>query len=780
MQTVFNRTYTNQSLPNHTYTVPGEMRTDDMQTVFNRTYTNQSLPNHTYTVPGEMRTDDMQSVLTHTWTNQSIYTHSASNEVCTPNLTFLSNQANASTEGQTIYDIHSLFNHTYSNKHDDDCMDSTQFFSVTHDCMKHFVSVVDPSCSVDLCCTYNKECNAAQSTEIISTEVISVPVDHSISYSEATSQHDTASLNDNSEFIRQPSGEIYQRPRSSQHMYSIHNVSMNVTIQSNHTTCTDSASNEVCTPNLTFLSNQANASTGEEAMNMHSLLNHTYPYTNSETQTTQLQSLPNHTYTVPGEMRTADMQTVLNHTYTNQSLPNHTYTVPGEMRTDDMQSMLTRTYTNQSLPNHAYIVSGEMRTADMQTVLNHTYTNQSLPNHTYTVPGEMRTDDMQSVLNHTCTNLSDNHRTNENPIWYHTPIIDASENLNMNDTNTISLINNTPTILREHLNMNATLDNIANIDVACYITCSTQPFQSNTHINSYTKLSQQYQNYIEMIPKFSCKSCERIMYRDQLYLSSIVQESIGITCTNDLVCITCKRSLHKKNIPTLAVRDNNLHVESIPHQLQNLNLLEKRLISKVNTFFTLVLLPGYPVGQFGEKGHVIYFPVDTCSISNQLWNEDQARNRFMVVACSCRNRLTPPKFIRPMKVYQALSWLKRNNPLYEDLQLPIEDTVRSSSTACDAGNIDLTEMSFIPTNYSSDFTIINLNAENPIDLHTVDSSEEMAFPWLLPTGAHGFNAMRPRTLTLNQYYKSRLLNIVFTSLFPYMSIVTLTSDLQNQ
>ena len=282
-----------------------------------------------------------------------------------------------------------------------------------------------------------------------------------------------------------------------------------------------------------------------------------------------------------------------------------------------------------------------------------------------------------------------------------------------------------------------------------------------SHRNAaYTNINEVYQKHIEMIPSFSCKCCERIMFKDQLFRSNVIQPLLRIT-NDDLVCITCKRTLHKNKIPTLAVTDNNLAVACIPKELKDLTMLEKRLISKVSTFFTLLLLPGYPVGQFAEKGYVIHFPVNTSSISTQLLSTNNFRNRIMVVACSCQNRLTPYKLIRPNRVIQALLWLKDHNSLYHDLELPDLDQhhYESSNITNSTDNIDLTEMSAVPSNYTSNHTIIDLNADNPIELYDVNFSEEMAFPWLFPNGINGYKTTRPRTLTLNQYLKSRLLNV---------------------
>ena len=50
---------------------------------------------------------------------------------------------------------------------------------------------------------------------------------------------------------------------------------------------------------------------------------------------------------------------------------------------------------------------------------------------------------------------------------------------------------------------------------------------------------------------------------------------------------------------------NSLEVNQIPNELSDLNTLEKKLLSKIQTFFTMIILPG---GQYAEKGMVLNLP----------------------------------------------------------------------------------------------------------------------------------------------------------------------------
>lgn len=78
----------------------------------------------------------------------------------------------------------------------------------------------------------------------------------------------------------------------------------------------------------------------------------------------------------------------------------------------------------------------------------------------------------------------------------------------------------------------------------------------------------------------------------------------------------------------------------------------------------------------------------------------------------------------------------------------------------DNENFNPIEKSAVSLNYSENPDIIDLNAEKPEELHTLDHSEEKkpTFPRLFPRGINGYNTDRTRRLTLGQYYKFRFCN----------------------
>ena len=274
-------------------------------------------------------------------------------------------------------------------------------------------------------------------------------------------------------------------------------------------------------------------------------------------------------------------------------------------------------------------------------------------------------------------------------------------------------------------------------------------------------MSKEYQKFIEELPSYSCKSCERFMFKNQISSCKRNFPKANIRI-NDLLCSTCLTSVYKNQVPNLSVYGNNMDTGIVPQVLKNLNFLEKRLIARVSTFFSLVLLPGFPIGQFGQKGYVINFPVDIYKICDQLsaFPFRSCDSQYYLVSCSCHEKLTTPKLMKVSKVFKALTWLKLHNNHYRQINIPPDSNViYDSSDGDNTVETDFIEMGTCPADFNVPGNVIDLNAAQPIDMHKINCEEELAFPWLFPYGINGFSTERGKKLTLGQYYKSRFYNI---------------------
>ena len=255
---------------------------------------------------------------------------------------------------------------------------------------------------------------------------------------------------------------------------------------------------------------------------------------------------------------------------------------------------------------------------------------------------------------------------------------------------------------------------------------------------------------IKLLPEFTCCSCDKFLLKNQAFRCQndfqMIQLSIG-----DTLCCNCYRVLKKFDFPHRNLRFNGLYAGEIPRQLQGLTLVEKRLISQINTFFTLIILPCFPVGQYAQKGFAIHFGNDISSIVSQL--PRQVSNTGFVCFYSSNGQRKRLPF-RSKVVKEALDWLVDNNRFYRDIDIINLDpeNVRNVDK-----EIDLQESGIITTNYSQPSPDINVACNHtPINFLQSTNCEKLAFPWLFPYGNGTFLDLHAKKITLSQYFKTRL------------------------
>ena len=122
-----------------------------------------------------------------------------------------------------------------------------------------------------------------------------------------------------------------------------------------------------------------------------------------------------------------------------------------------------------------------------------------------------------------------------------------------------------------------------------------------------------------------------------------------------------------------------MQVSPIPSELSCLNNMEKRLISLVQPFMKLVVLP---YGQRALKGQTINFPVNTSEICQSL--PKTLDNAGVVLIAPPRagrseqaeipSRQTYFSVRRPLLI-RALHWLKDNNHLYRDVEIEHSENI---------------------------------------------------------------------------------------------------------
>lgn len=274
-------------------------------------------------------------------------------------------------------------------------------------------------------------------------------------------------------------------------------------------------------------------------------------------------------------------------------------------------------------------------------------------------------------------------------------------------------------------------------------------------------LDKDYLRHIKEIPKYTCTSCDRFIFKDQMFKCKVRFDVYRISC-DDIVCGFCYRAFQKNKLPYRSLRFNGLYAGEVPRELQGLSLIEKRMISKINVFFTLIILPCYPVGQYAQKGFAIHFMNDLSQLITQL----PILLGETGVACFHSSTDANLKHLpfRKQKVINALNWLADNNYLYRNLSSL--DKIKIDNSNNTAYSTEITEYGIIHTDYpgaevpilqsTNEVQITPTKSDKPINFLYLDHAEEYAFPWLFPYGRAGFDGHRNTKLTLNQYYKTRL------------------------
>lgn len=85
---------------------------------------------------------------------------------------------------------------------------------------------------------------------------------------------------------------------------------------------------------------------------------------------------------------------------------------------------------------------------------------------------------------------------------------------------------------------------------------------------------------------------------------------------NSSLCSKCASQVAQTRQPKKFM-DNNLNAGSVPECIQKLDVVQRRLISQIQCFMTIIILPG---GQYAEKGLAIHFPLDIESYIRSIQN----------------------------------------------------------------------------------------------------------------------------------------------------------------
>ena len=166
-----------------------------------------------------------------------------------------------------------------------------------------------------------------------------------------------------------------------------------------------------------------------------------------------------------------------------------------------------------------------------------------------------------------------------------------------------------------------------------------------------------------------------------------------------------------------------------------------------------------PKGQTPKlKGSICNVPIDTNNVTNVLPRGDDSNGIVMVKIkrkLSFRGHVYFEE-VSPDLVNLALTHLKDNNHLYPSSLLsltePVADDVaiqiEENENPFDAHSLDANETTLISnTRQSEEFTIAPGEGKQPISILNDQNCEEVAHPYIFPTGNFGYKVERNVKLT---------------------------------
>lgn len=288
--------------------------------------------------------------------------------------------------------------------------------------------------------------------------------------------------------------------------------------------------------------------------------------------------------------------------------------------------------------------------------------------------------------------------------------------------------------------------------------CTLKELSSVKHDNN---VNCKFKTFIAEQMSETCSVCNRILYPSvskKVNFDNDASEALHLD-VDSIICASCYAKCKKNCIPPLAYVYNVLDPGEIPQELQGLWVIEKRLVSLIQVFLTIVLLPG---NQLSQHGLAINLPVDLDTQTNDFFSGVCNYQSIMKVVCERPNSYPTVVLARPSAVREALLWLKSYNHLYSAVTIPM--SVMNADTNDNISDVIREEIGTVAVNHSSShlnnnqYANLPILTSQPINLKNTISGESKTFPWLYPYGRASLHADRPLRITDTQYFQSRIYN----------------------
>ena len=185
-------------------------------------------------------------------------------------------------------------------------------------------------------------------------------------------------------------------------------------------------------------------------------------------------------------------------------------------------------------------------------------------------------------------------------------------------------------------------------------------------------------------PIYACTVCHRLLYREGVKIFNIdnysnvkttiknlvFKPSFSITApdNNRYICFTCSRHINNNKIPPQS-KANGLELAPVPEELQDLHHLEQRLIAQRIPFIKMISLPKGK--QRAVHGPAVNIPASLEPVCDLL---PRLPTSAHLIPLKLKRKLQYKtaylnNYIRPAKVMSALQFLKKNNTLYENVNI---------------------------------------------------------------------------------------------------------------
>eukprot|EP00105_Crassostrea_gigas_P011512 XP_011427210.1 PREDICTED: uncharacterized protein LOC105328139 [Crassostrea gigas] len=301
---------------------------------------------------------------------------------------------------------------------------------------------------------------------------------------------------------------------------------------------------------------------------------------------------------------------------------------------------------------------------------------------------------------------------------------------------------------------------------------------------------------------YSCCCCDRLLFQNQVQkcerlnyaknqqatnvANLCIQEKYCHKCTEACpddciksklwICFTCHRKILSGNIPAEAAA-NKMSLEDIPKEFVELNSPEKHLIAIHIPFMKLMALPHG--GQQNIHGPVVCVPSDLKKVTSlPMKPEEDLLLRVKLKRKLSYKGYIEYQFVNPKHIFEALKYLKQNNPWYEDVTIDTQwkgnvdacqsTPVNDEQLANDEDQLQIaTDTCLQPVDIAQEvldhyfddiYDIAPGEGNNPIRMLQETGNEAKTFPYLFPTGKFSWNDEREIRITLSRYFNNRLMN----------------------